>query len=33
MHNNSPEQMPDQLPILSNPAPDVKTRGKLEGGP
>ncbi|WP_281857066.1 DEAD/DEAH box helicase family protein, partial [Litoreibacter halocynthiae] len=32
MHNNSPEQMPDQLPILSNPAPDVKTRGKLEGG-
>ena len=32
MHNNSPEQMPDQLPILSNPAPDVKTRDKLEGG-
>ncbi|MEP3347491.1 MAG: excinuclease ABC subunit UvrB [Litoreibacter sp.] len=32
MHNNSPEQMPDQVPILSNPAPDVKTREKLEGG-
>ncbi|WP_298260217.1 excinuclease ABC subunit UvrB [uncultured Litoreibacter sp.] len=32
MHNNSPEQMPDQQPILSNPAPDVKNRDKLEGG-
>ena len=32
MHNNSPEQMPKQVPILSNPAPDVKTRDKLEGG-
>ncbi|SFR38134.1 excinuclease ABC subunit UvrB [Litoreibacter janthinus] len=32
MHNNSPESMPQQLPILSNPAPDVKTRDKLEGG-
>ena len=32
MHNNSPESMPQQLPILSNAAPDVKTRGKLEGG-
>ncbi len=28
MHNNSPEQMP----ILHSPAPDVKTRDKLEGG-
>ncbi|MCY4333953.1 MAG: excinuclease ABC subunit UvrB [Litoreibacter sp.] len=32
MHNNSPEAMPEQQPILSNPAPDVKTRDKLEGG-
>ena len=32
MHNNSPEAMPEQLPVLSNPAPDVKTREKLEGG-
>ncbi|EPX81709.1 excinuclease ABC subunit UvrB [Litoreibacter arenae] len=32
MHNNSPESMPQQLPILSNPAPDVKSRDKLEGG-
>ncbi|MFY0692503.1 MAG: excinuclease ABC subunit UvrB [Paracoccaceae bacterium] len=28
MHNNSPEQMP----VLENPAPDVRTRDKLEGG-
>ena len=28
MHNNSPEQMP----ILHSPAPDVRTREKLEGG-
>ena len=28
MHNNSPEQMP----ILNSPAPDVRTREKLEGG-
>ncbi len=32
MHNNSPEAMPEQLPILSHPAPDVKTREKMEGG-
>ncbi len=32
MHNNSPESMPQQQPILSNPAPDVKSREKLEGG-
>ncbi|PTX54786.1 excinuclease ABC subunit B [Litoreibacter ponti] len=32
MHNNSPEAMPEQKPILSNPAPDVKNRDKLEGG-
>ena len=32
MHNNSPENMPEQQPILSNPAPDVQTRDKLEGG-
>ncbi|WP_425073419.1 excinuclease ABC subunit UvrB [Sagittula sp. S175] len=28
MHNNSPQQMP----ILHSPAPDVRTREKLEGG-
>ncbi len=28
MHNNSPEQMP----VLNSPAPDVRTREKLEGG-
>ena len=28
MHNNSPEQMP----ILHSPAPDVRSREKLEGG-
>ena len=28
MHNNSPEQMP----ILHSPAPDLRTREKLEGG-
>lgn len=28
MYNNSPEAMP----ILSAPAPDFKTRDKLEGG-
>ena len=28
MHNNSPEQMP----ILNSPAPDVRSREKLEGG-
>ncbi|MEM7473149.1 MAG: excinuclease ABC subunit UvrB [Pseudomonadota bacterium] len=32
MHNNSPEAMPEQKPILSHPAPDVKTRDKMEGG-
>ncbi len=32
MHNNSPEAMPTQQPILSHPAPDVKTRDKMEGG-
>ena len=32
MHNNSPEAMPEQQPILSHPAPDVKTRDKMEGG-
>ena len=32
MHNNSPESMPEQLPILSHPAPDVKNRDKMEGG-
>ncbi|MXQ09123.1 excinuclease ABC subunit UvrB [Alphaproteobacteria bacterium GH1-50] len=29
MHNNSPEQMPA---LLHSPAPDVRTREKLEGG-
>ena len=29
MHNNSPEQMPA---LLNSPAPDVRTREKLEGG-
>ncbi len=32
MHNNSPEAMPEQQPILSHPAPDVKNRDKMEGG-
>ena len=32
MHNNSPESMPEVLPVLNSPAPDVKTRDKLEGG-
>ena len=28
MHNNSPEQMP----VLQNPAPNVRDREKMEGG-